>query len=124
MQFGGKPGEPVSEVDPADVKLVWQVQKDAQDPHRGMGAAIGADLIRKACTPGADIEAVGYRTMLLWMMDHIAPEELARFMRDGEPEESVFRAAAKIPVEWMGVGIARQGPPFDVNEFLRLCATR
>jgi len=123
-QFGGKPGEPVSEVDPADVKIVWQVQKDAKDPVHGMGAAVGAALIRQTCTPGADIAAVGYRTMNPQMMNQIAPEQLARFMRDGEPQESVFRAAAKVPVEWMGVGIVRQGPPFDVNEFLRLCGEK
>jgi hypothetical protein len=39
----------------------------------------------------------------------------------GAQDDAVFRAVAKVPAEWMGVGIVRQGPPFDVNEFLRLC---
>lgn len=73
------------------------------------------------CTPGADIVAVGYRTTLLWMMDRFAPEQLAPFMQNGVPQESVFRSAAKVRLEWLGVGIVREGLPFDVNEFLRLC---
>jgi hypothetical protein len=44
-----------------------------------------------------------------------------RNRREDEPDDAVFRAAAKIPAEWMGVGIVREGPPFDVNEFLRFC---
>jgi hypothetical protein len=31
----------------------------------------------------------------------------------------VFRAAAEIPMEWMGVGIVRRGLPFDPDDFLR-----
>lgn len=54
-------------------------------------------------------------------MTQIAPEHLARFMRNGQPDDSVFLAAATVPAEWMGVGIIRQGSPFDANEFLRLC---
>ena len=55
------------------------------------------------------------------MLSRLAPEQLAQFTRDGQPDDAVFRAAAKVPTEWMGVGIVREGPPFDVNEFLRLC---
>jgi hypothetical protein len=72
-------------------------------------------------TPGANIPAVGYRTTLIWMMTEFAGEQIAPFLQNGKPTNGVFRAAAKIPLEWMGVGIVRQGPPFDVNEFVRLC---
>jgi hypothetical protein len=89
--------------------------------HSGQNVAVGLDLMKQACKPEADIQAVSCRASLLWMMSQIAPEQIAPFMRDGQPDDSVFRAAAKIPVEWMGVGIVREGPPFDVNEFLRLC---
>jgi hypothetical protein len=77
--------------------------------------------MKHSCKPGADIEAVGYRAALVWLITQIVPEGLARFTREGQPDDSVFRAAAKVSAEWMGVGIVRQGPPFDVNEFLRLC---
>jgi hypothetical protein len=116
--FGGKPGEPVPAVDPDDVKSVWKLGKDAEA--RG-SKAIGDGLKRQACKPGADTEAVLYRTSLLWMMTQMPPEVLERFMREDQSNDAVFRAAAKVPAEWMGVGIVRNGPPFDVNEFLRLC---
>ena len=77
--FGGKPGEPVPAVDPEDLKTVWQIGTDVQANHPGTQVAIGADLLKQACKPGADIQAVGYRASLVWMMSHMAPEQLARF---------------------------------------------
>ena len=119
-RFGGKPGEPVPAVDPEDVKTVWQIGRDAQ-AHAGKNVAVGADLMKRACKPGANIEAVTYRSWLIWLTEQIAPEQLARFTRESQPDDAVFRAAGKITAKWMGVGIVHQGPPFDVNEFLRLC---
>lgn len=118
LPFGGKPGELVPTVDPDDIKSVWKLGKEAEV--RG-AKAIGDSIIMQACKPGANSGAVFYRTSLLWTMNHIAPEQLALFTRDGQPDDAVFRAAAKVPTEWMGAGVVRQGPPFDVNEFLKLC---
>jgi len=120
LPFGGKPGEPVPAVDPEDLKAVWQIGKEAEA--RGV-KAIGDVIFKQACKPGADTGAVYYRATSIWMMDRFAPEPLAQFMRDGEPDDAVFRAAAKVPMEWTGVGIVQTGPPFDVNEFLKLCET-
>lgn len=119
-RFGGQPGEPVPAVDPEDVKAVWQIGRNAQANHPGQ-VAVGVDLMKHGCKPGADTAAVSYRSSLLWLINQIAPEQLARFARAGQPDDAVFRAVAKVPAEWMGVGIVRQGPPFDLNEFLRLC---
>lgn len=121
LRFGGKPGEPVPAVDPADVKTVWHIGREAQINHAGENGAVGVDIMRHACTPGADIEAVFYRAGLVWLITQFAAEDVARFTREGQLDDAVFRAAAKIPTEWMGAGIVQQGPPFDVNEFLRLC---
>lgn len=120
-KFGGKPGEPVPAVDPEDVKTVWRIGRDAQANHPGQTVAVGVDLMKHGCKPGADIEAVSYRSSLLSLINQIAPEQLVRFTREGQPDDAVFRAVAKVPAEWMGVGIVRQSPPFDLNEFLRLC---
>jgi|SRR5215472_6549814 len=118
-QFEGKPGEPVPAVDPEDLKIAWQIQTAVHANSPGKNVAVDfSDL----CKPGADVQAVYYRSSLVWFMTQIAPEQLVRFMQDGQPSDAVFRAAAKVPAEWMGVGIPRQGMPFDVNEFLRLCA--
>jgi hypothetical protein len=116
--FGGKPGEPVPAVEPEDVKTAWQIGIDAQAKNPGKNVAVGLGAMKSACKPGADIEAVGYRSVFLWMMSYIAPED-PRFTRDRQPDEAVFRAAAMVPAVWMGS--ARQGPPFDVMEFLQLC---
>jgi hypothetical protein len=59
---------------------------------------------------------------MIWIVTRIAPEPVAPFLKDGQPTDAVFRAASKVRLQWMGVGIVRRGPPFDVNEFLRLCA--
>ncbi len=119
--FAGKPGEPVPAVDPEDVKTVWQIGIDAQANHPGKNLAVGVESMKHACKPGADIEAIWYRASLAWLITQIAPEQLARFMRDGQPNDAVLRAAANVPTDWMGVGVVRQHPPFDVNEFVRLC---
>ena len=76
-----------------DVKTVWQILNDGEARHPGY--AIGLEILRHACRPEANVEAVSYRTMLLRMMSKIAPEQLARFMRDGQPDDSVFRLRPK-----------------------------
>lgn len=58
---------------------------------------------------------------MLWLLSQIARERLEAFTEDGQPIDAAFRAAAKVPVEWMGEGITTQAP-FDVDEFLRLCS--
>lgn len=120
-RFGGEPGEPVPVVDPEDVKTVWQIGRDIQANHAGKNVAVGADLMKQACKPGANMEAVTYRSWFVWLITQFAPEHLARFTREGQPDDAVFRAAATVPAEWIGVGIVRESLPFDVNEFLRLC---
>jgi hypothetical protein len=63
--FGGRPGEPVPEVHPEDLKTLWQIEKDVQATHPGQSVAVGRDLMIQACKPGANIEAVSYRAMTL-----------------------------------------------------------
>jgi len=120
-KFGDEPGELVPEVNPEDIKAIWQAQQELQARHPGQQVATGRGWGEQHCTPGANIEAVGYRTTLIWMMTQFAPEQIAPFMKDGQPTDGVFRAAAKVPMEWMGAGIVRQGPPFNPDEFVRLC---
>ncbi len=118
LPFMGKPGEPVPAVDPDDVKSIWNLGKEVET--RG-ATAIGSVIIEQACKPGSNTGAAYYRSTSIWVMTQIAPELLTRFMRDGQPDDAVFRAAAKVPMEWEGIGIVRKGPPFDVDEFLKLC---
>lgn len=120
--FGGQPGEPVPEVDPEDLKATWAFHQKVQAEHPGEQVGIGAGLAQSICKPGTDIHSVWYRSIMIWIMTQIAPEQIAPFLDNGQPCDAVFRAAAKVRLEWMGVKIEREGPPFDVNEFLSLCA--
>ncbi len=123
-RFGGEPGELVPEVDPEDLKATWEFQQKIQAEHPGEQVGIGAGLAQSICKPGADIHSVSYRSSVIWIMTQIAPEQIAPFLNNGQPTEALFRAAAKVRLEWMGVKIVRQGPPFDVDEFLCLCAEK
>ena len=118
-RFGGKPGETVPVVDPDDVRTAWQIEREVQARYPGKNIATGGELMKKACKPGANIQAVTYRAWLVLLMTEIAPEKLVPFTHNGQLDAAVFRAAAKVPAEWMGVGVVRGGPPFDVTEFLR-----
>jgi hypothetical protein len=46
------------------------------------------------------------------------PELLKPWTKDGELTETVFKSAAKIPMEWIGENL-RHGLPFDVEDFMR-----
>jgi hypothetical protein len=118
--FGGMPGQPVPQVNPEDLKILWRTQQEFQARHPGLQAASGRDLAQRICTEGADTDAVGYRMTLLWLLSQIASERFAGFLKDGQPTDAAFRAAAKVPAKWMGEGVSHQAP-FDVDEFLRLC---
>ena len=122
--FGGQPGETVPEVDPDDLKATWELHQKVQAGHPGEQVGIDAGLAQSICKPGADIHSVWYRSSMIWIMTQIAPEQIAPFLNNGQPTDAVFRAAAKVRLEWMGVKIEREGPPFDVNEFLNLCAEK
>ncbi len=119
LPLGGKPGEPVPEVDPDDLKTIWEMSRDLEASHPGQHGAIGIGLIRQACKPGANVEATFYRASLLSLTKHFAPEQWAGLAKDGQIDDAVFRAAAQTPMEWMGVGVVREGLPFDFDEFMR-----
>ena len=119
--FGGNPGEAVPEVDPEDLKTLWQEQQELQEQHPRKQVAMGRDLAEQICQSVADIPALGYRASMLWLLSQIARERFEAFTKDGQPIDAAFRAAAKVPVEWMGEGITTAAP-FDVDEFLRLCS--
>jgi hypothetical protein len=114
------PEGPVPKVDPEDLKILWRTQQEAE-ARAGRQVALGKDLAQEICKTGADIQALGYRVNLLWLLSQIAPTQFAAFSKDGQPIDAAFRAAANVPAEWMGEGLTQQAP-FDVDEFLRLCS--
>ena len=113
--FGfGKAGEAVPEVDPKDLKYVWQWRRDNPGKQLGYGAVLAGEFeMRK------NSWSVAYRAAMLALMPQFAPDTLASFTKDGQLDECVFYAAAKVRMEWLGEK-PRKGLPFDVQEFVRL----
>ncbi len=124
MRLFGPPGAPVPEVDAEDVKAVWELGKDIEARHPAetgelRAYAVGIEVFKAACKPGANIPAVSYRGMMLGMLIRHAQEQLAPWLKEGNPADAVFRAIAQVPMEWMGVGVVRKGLPLDTKDFIR-----
>ena len=116
-RFGGEAGESVPEVDPDDLKAIWQIGEELQANHSSV-KAVGVEVMKQACKPGANIEATWYRSSMIWMLTHVAQQQLTPWLREGKVADPVFRAMASIPMEWFGSEV-KQSLPFDVEEFLR-----
>lgn len=115
--FGGNPGEPVAVVDPDDLKTFWQETRLLQARPPGQHVSICFDA-SAMCKPGANLEAVWYRSGMIWALNQAAQEQLAPWIKDEEVSNAVFRTIATIPMEWIGHN-EREGLPFDVEEFFR-----
>ena len=123
--FGGKPGEPVPQVDPDDLKAVWEINHEVQTSHPGERVGIGISVLEHACKPGADVKAVAYRAMNLGLLTLLFQQKLAPWLApwikaDWRLDDVVFRIGAKIKMEWMEVGLLQNNVPFDIDEFRRL----
>jgi hypothetical protein len=127
-RFGGEPGTPVPQVDLDDIKALLKLSRKVEKRHPDGGCAIGASLAAAMCKPGADIQAIGFRLAQLGMLEllvklgSITPDTLNSLKDDGEFTEQVLRVIATMPLQWMAPGVMRQGPPFDWEQFLQLCA--
>ena len=116
FSFGGNPGEAVPEVDPDDLKAFWQ---EGGGLHASRpGYAVGFEHMKAICKPGANAQAVCYRSSMIWVLNRVVQEQLAPWIKDEEVSAAVFEAIATIPMEWLGPTV-REGLPFDVEEFFR-----
>jgi hypothetical protein len=109
----------VSAVDPADLRSVWTMFRDVEARNPGQCTSVGASVYKSICSPGADVMAAWYRASMLWMMKRMMPEMLAQWTHDGDFDDVVFQIAAQFPMENMPVGVISNGPPFDVQEFVK-----
>jgi len=117
--FVGNAGEPVPEVDPQDLKTLWQLGRDLRARHPAGQHAIGFDLKKGICKPGANVQAASYRLGMIGMLSQFAQGQLAPWIKDEQVSDAVFQTMATIPMEWVGPGERRKGLPFDVEEFFR-----
>lgn len=115
--FGyGRAGEPVPVVDAEDVRAVWELGQETAKENPGRNVAIGVEIFRHACKPGANVSAVTYRTRKIDMLRTIAPEVMEPLPKD--KFDAVLQTVATIPMEWVGVGV-HHGWAFDPSDFIR-----
>jgi hypothetical protein len=108
-------------VDAVDLQSVYEILTDRA--HRSAGA-FSTRIFDGACRGGADISAVSYRAMMLQLLPMFAREQVAPLMKDdGKFDALVYREFAGFPMTWLPQGSAREGMPFDVDEFLRRLAS-
>jgi hypothetical protein len=112
--FIGKPGEAVPAVDPADLKAVWAYQQETAARYPQGGVFTGMGVLKHLCSPGADVRAVWYRSMMLGLLERM----LESAWPGGKPSEAAFTVTSRMELKWMGVGVPSRGLPFDVGEFL------
>jgi hypothetical protein len=106
-------GEPVPQVDPDEVKVVWEWQRKMEREHPGQLVAVaGGGNITE---PTANVRAVGYRATMLLMLRNIAPEILDPLIQ--VKLEAVPLTIAQIPMEWIGTE-GRKGLPFNFEDFI------
>jgi len=127
-QFFGQPGQPVPPVDPDDLKIVYEFLQEFASQNPGGKAAVCVDVFKNQCKPNADMSAVTYRaTMLGLLLKHAPdawyPEPRAQSLKpqsdDARLNPALYREFAQLPMEWIGVGIERNGFPFDAELLLR-----
>ena len=112
----GNPGEDVPTIDVADLKSLWSIYRDMETRNVG---GIGIRIIRDACSAGADIGAILYRSSMIDVLEICPGDLLARWKRSGEFNEVVFRVAATIPMKWVEGGVPQSHLPFDVDAFIQ-----
>lgn len=95
---------------------------EARNP--GQCGAIGNSVYQSVCSPGADVVSVWYRASMLWVLRHVISDVVASWTHDGQLDDAVFQVAATFPMEKMKTGVVREGPPFDVEEFVKQVAAK
>jgi hypothetical protein len=109
---------------PADLKTLWKRQKDLEARYGRQGVimgAVGLDL-QGVLSSGANFGDVFYRLSWLRHLQILSEAGHLSFpwIHDGEPEDAVFKALAIVPMTGRLPGAMYQGPPFDVEELIRL----
>jgi hypothetical protein len=111
--FGfGRAGEPVSTVDPKDVKAIWILSTDYEKEHPGKSGAVGIEILKSVCSPGANIAAITYRTQMMWVVEHASPEALAPWTKDERLDDAMRSSAPSRRFRWNGWAWERRGTAY------------
>jgi hypothetical protein len=114
--FGESPEGFIPAVDPADLRSVWELQREVQARAPGGHAAISVEFYKRAYSAGANVGPVWFRAAMLGMLEMLGM--LAPWIQEGVLADAVFQVAATFPMKGMAIGTPREGFPFDVPEFL------
>jgi len=114
----GNPGELVPTVGMGDLKSVWNIYKEIESRRPGKQVGVDISVIEHACSATADVRAVAYRCGMLQILERLPGDLLAPWKESGQLDDAVFSVAARIRMNWIGVGIPQSGLPFDVDSFL------
>ena len=106
-QFGFTPGKPVARVKASELKAMWKLLEDVKARHPGIQATeavgIGGGMVELACGPGADVNAVYFRSARLGIL-------MMRFgKQDAQPPAILFSIFAKLPMKWWAFGETHRG---------------
>lgn len=109
----------VPEVDPADLRHVWELHRQFKSQNPGAHVAIAG--LEAECKPGTDIRALNYRVILLSLFVEACQHEnlLPPVVKVEEFPDVFFEKAAHMQAEWIEKGV-RNGFPFDAQA-LFLC---
>jgi hypothetical protein len=107
-------------VSPLDVRSVWMIGRDTQKRFPGQQVWSASGTLERACSPGADCEAVYQRASLLFLLGSMdGPNLLAPWMNNGEPNDAVFKVLATFPMKRIPRGQNFGGLPFDFEELAK-----
>ena len=101
-------------VNPADLLAVWNLIRQARAQKSPEDDTSIAIFPQNSCDPGADVEAVGARTLMLDILSQVSP----RWM-DQPNADKVIELAARFPLNLPELGVESHEPPFDVREFMK-----
>ena len=107
-------------VNPADLLAVWNLIRQAhaqRSPDDLTSVTVYFGALQKSCGPGADVEAVSARTLMLGILSQVNP----RWM-DQPHADKIIEVAARFPLNLPQLGVESNEPPFDVREFVKQIA--
>jgi hypothetical protein len=119
-KFGAGNDDALPTVDPADLQNVWAMLCLFPAQAAGQAGSDDITLYERVCSPGADVNAVWFRASML----QVFAGKLVPWTQNGELDDVVFQVAATFPMKKMSVGVVQQGPPFDVEEFVKQIGAR
>src|SRR6201992_329964 len=108
-------------VTPADLLAVWNLVRKLRADHspEHPSLTLPHTALQKSCSPGADLEAISVRTLMLDILTQVSPAWM-----DKPSAAKVVEVAARFPINPPQPGPKSDTPPFDVREFMKQIAAR